>query len=78
MRQRKQNHITVAFPGVHLRNCAPSVTFPIRLAAGVDGIRQLLHFALPHLDWTRYMAFGDPVEDALTLEVSIILAGLCP
>ena len=55
---------------------SPSATLPSRLVAGVDGIRQLLQFALPHLDWTRYMAFGGPVEDALTLELLIILAGV--
>lgn len=54
---------------------SPSLTFPSRLVAGVDGICQLLQFALPHLDWARYMVFGGPVEDALTVELLIILAG---
>lgn len=62
---------------VFIAKLSPSAAFPSRLATGVDGIRQLLQFALPRLDWTRYMAFGGPVEDALTLEVLIILAGVC-
>lgn len=46
------------------------------MLCGVGGISQLLQFALPHLDWVQYMACGGPAEDALTLELLILFAGV--
>jgi hypothetical protein len=43
------------------------------LIPGVGGVRQLLAFALPHLDWSMYNAFGGPTEDALTHELIVTL-----
>jgi hypothetical protein len=43
------------------------------IAPGVGGVRQLLAFALPHLDWSMYNAFGGPTEDALTYELIVAL-----
>jgi hypothetical protein len=54
----------------------PSVRFPTQLNAGLDGIRQLFTFALPSISWTQYDAHGGPIEDALTFEMLIILAGV--
>lgn len=54
----------------------PSVRFPTQLNAGIDGLCQLFTFALPSLSWTEYDAHGGPVEDALTFEMLIILAGV--
>lgn len=42
-----------------------------KLATGVAGVRKLLSFALPHLDWSMYNAFGGPTEDALTHELIV-------
>ena len=44
-----------------------------KLVTGVAGVRQLLSFALPHLDWSMYNAFGGPTEDALTHELIVTL-----
>jgi energy-coupling factor transporter ATP-binding protein EcfA2 len=54
----------------------PSLHFPTQLNAGIDGIRQLFAFALPSLNWAEYDAHGGPIEDALTFEMLIILAGV--
>lgn len=43
------------------------------LEHGVEGVRQVLTFELPKLDWSAYSAHGGPVEDALTFEVILIL-----
>ena len=43
------------------------------LLPSVAGVRQLLSFALPYLDWSMYNAFGGPTEDALTHEVIVTL-----
>jgi hypothetical protein len=50
-----------------LAKLSQSITFPGQLAAGVDGIRQLLQFTLPNFDWSRYMAFGGVQEVLLKM-----------
>ena len=54
----------------------PSDRLPTQLNAGIDGLCQLFTFALPSLSWTEYDTHGGPVEDALTFEMLIILAGV--
>ena len=44
------------------------------LDGGVEGVRQVLAFALPKLRWEQYDAHGGAVEDALTFELMLILA----
>jgi hypothetical protein len=41
------------------------------LKPGLEGVTQLLTFALPCLDWSMYNAFGGPTEDALTHELIV-------
>ena len=53
-----------------------SHSFKNQLSHGVEGVQELLQFALPNLDWTPYNPFGGPIEDALTLELLIILSGV--
>ena len=53
-----------------------SHSFSQQLSPGVGGVRQLLQFALPKLNWDQYNAFGGPIEDALTLELLIVLSGV--
>lgn len=48
--------------------------FPRRLAPGVDGVRQLLQFALPTMNWQQYNAHGGPIEEAMTFELMLILS----
>lgn len=48
------------------------------LIPGVGGVRQLLVFALPHLNWSMYNAFGGPTEDALTHELIVTLYKVVP
>ena len=43
------------------------------LEPGVEGVRQALTFAMPKLDWSAYAPHGDPIKDALTFEVLLIL-----
>ena len=48
--------------------------FPHRLNSGLDGVRQLLEFALPNLSWEQYSPYGGPIEDALSFELLLILS----
>jgi hypothetical protein len=48
--------------------------FPHRLNSGLDGVRQLLEFALPNLSWEQYNPYGGPIEDALSFELLLILS----
>eukprot|EP00977_Amphora_coffeiformis_P012604 scaffold3161_cov146-Amphora_coffeaeformis.AAC.4 len=54
----------------------PATGLPIRLNGGLGGVQQLFAYALPRLSWVQYDAHGGPVEDALTFEVLVILAGV--
>lgn len=53
-----------------------SHSFNTQLSQGVEGVQQLLQFALPNLDWKPYDPFGGAIEDALTLELLIVLSGV--
>eukprot|EP00545_Synedropsis_sp_CCMP1620_P005400 CAMPEP_0119016120 /NCGR_PEP_ID=MMETSP1176-20130426/11823_1 /TAXON_ID=265551 /ORGANISM="Synedropsis recta cf, Strain CCMP1620" /LENGTH=475 /DNA_ID=CAMNT_0006969449 /DNA_START=12 /DNA_END=1439 /DNA_ORIENTATION=+ len=44
-----------------------------KLLPGVEGVRQVLGFALPKLSWDHYESHGGAVEDALTFELILIL-----
>ena len=44
-----------------------------KLAHGVEGVRQVLCFALPKLHWEHYDDHGGAVEDALTFELLLLL-----
>jgi hypothetical protein len=51
-------------------------TFPQGLNRGLDGVQQLLQFALPNMSWDQYTPFGGPIEDALSFELMLILSRL--
>ena len=48
--------------------------FGDRLSRGTSGIKQLLRFALPQMNWQPYLSHGGPIEDALTFELMLILS----
>ncbi|KAG7356855.1 AAA domain containing protein [Nitzschia inconspicua] len=50
-----------------------SQVFRGQFSAGLAGVCELLAFALPSLDWSPYNATGGPTEDALSLELIVIL-----
>lgn len=54
---------------------SPNTSFNGPLEHGLEGAVQLLKFALPPLQWSMYDPFGGPIEDALTVELLIVLAG---
>jgi hypothetical protein len=43
------------------------------LEPGVEGVKQVLAFALPKLSWEQYETHGGAVEDALTFELILLL-----
>jgi hypothetical protein len=56
--------ITSKWPGV------------INLKEGLEGVQQLLSYAVPYLDLRPYDEHGGPVEDAITFQVLSRLAGV--
>jgi hypothetical protein len=54
----------------------PATQFPTLLTAGLGGIQQLFKYAQPMLSWAQYDLYGGPIEDTLTFEMLIILAGV--
>jgi hypothetical protein len=59
-----------------LTGLRPATQFPTLLTAGLRGIQQLFMYALPMLSWAEYDLHGGPIEDSLTFEMLIILAGV--
>ncbi|KAL3937605.1 MAG: hypothetical protein SGARI_002058 [Bacillariaceae sp.] len=54
----------------------PTLRLPTMLNGGLEGVQQLLTYALPSLSWVQYDVHGGPVEDALTFEMLVLLAGV--
>lgn len=59
-----------------LAELRPTTGLPTLLNGGREGIQQLFRYSLPVLSWTQYDTHGGPVEDALTFEMLVILAGV--
>lgn len=47
--------------------------FQGKLSSGLGGVSELLAYALPALNWNQYDKTGGPTEDALSLEVLVLL-----
>lgn len=59
-----------------LAELRPTTRLPTLLNRGRKGVQHLFSYSLPVLSWAQYDPYGGPVEDALTVEMLVILAGV--